>query len=518
MKFNAQTHIPRASSGCGSSSPYSAGKTTSATGTYGGVKYTYRVYVPKNYNKNTPMPLITQHNGWGVSASAEQSGSGVCLNADKDGYICVLPQGAADNSHSGGPWYSWNAAGTTQSPGPQGATCTNAASAPSYCYNSCNGCPDSPQCWWTTCYNEVSPTGSGYDANGFVPSLYDTLESQLCIDTTREYVAGESNGGMMTYELATQMTSRLAAAAPQFGSFARGFLQSPKSSIPLIDIHGSRDTTIPANTSLSGDGYYYTTVSDMFKTFGQANGCTGSTSHYSTPYDGQNSLYCLNQGRCSGGDLVRCSWNGGHNWYGNSATKNGGLVTYFLLQWTETSHMGFNNKAVGSPLEDIEILEEEEQWKPGPFDTFDVTLTASANGHYSNPSSGCLADEEVIPLGDGEVCAPKIGTSSNGNSTDVPEPACILGGVGPSDNSCPTDAPVNGDSKAFPLCLAKGHTATPYENSEFHCVLACPCDSVDGDTCGEDANAHCPSGATCQRGELRNRGQGICTYPLSTVV
>ena len=36
---------------------------------------------------------------------------------------------------------------------------------------------------------------------GFIPGLYNTLESQLCIDTTREYAAGESNGGIMTYQL-----------------------------------------------------------------------------------------------------------------------------------------------------------------------------------------------------------------------------------------------------------------------------------------------------------------------------
>jgi len=257
----------------------------------------------------------------------------------------------------------------------------------------------------------------------------------------------------------------------------------------------------------------------MFNSFGKTNGCTGASTQYKTPYDGQNELYCVNHGSCSGGDLVRCSWNGGHNWYGNSATKNGGLVTFFLLQWTETSHMGFGNKSEGSPLEDIEILEDEPS-KPGPFDDFDVTLEASPSGHYSNPSSGCLDDEDIIPLGDGEVCAFKIGTTGNGNGnfTEPPEPACVLGGVSPTENGCPKDAPVDANSKAYPLCLPKGLTASPYENSEFHCVLACPCDKVVDDGCGAEAHAHCPSGATCQRGELRNRGQGICTYPSSTVV
>lgn len=515
VKYSAETHTPMKSSGCGKSSPYSPGKTTSTKATYGGVRYTYRVYVPKAYNKHTAMPLVTQHPGWGMSALAEQKGSGVCDYADTYGYICVVPQGSGDNKHRGGPWYSWNAVGATQSPGPQGATCTNSASTQSYCYSSCGTCSDRPQCWWTTCHNEVTPTGTGYsNVNGYIPSLYDTIESQLCIDTKREYVAGESNGGMMTYQLAIDMSSRLAAAAPQFGSFHRGFFQGPTTSVPLIDIHGSKDTTVPANKSLSGDGYYYTTVSDIFSVWGKANGCSGNISHYKTPYDGQSSLYCVNHGSCSGGDLVRCSWNGGHNWFANSASKNGGLVSYFLTQWSETEHLGYGNKAEPDLLEDIEIIEEEEQ--PGAFDDLDVTLASASSGRYGNPSTGCLSDEEVIDLANGQVCAPKI-NSTRGD--DVPKPACYIGGASPSKNGCPMDAPVPPTSKAFPVCLAKGQTDDPYTNAEFHCALACPCQSVEDDGCGPAANSHCPVGATCQRGELRNMGQGVCTYgPTVSIV
>lgn len=79
----------------------------------------------------------------------------------------------------------------------------------------------------------------------------------------------------------------------------------------------------------------------------------------------------------------------------------------------------------------------------------------------------------------------------------------------------PTDAPVPAESKAFPVCLAKGKTDDPYTNGEFHCALACPCEAVENDSCGKSADAHCPQGATCQRGELRNMGQGVCTYPSS---
>ena len=64
-----------------------------------------------------------------------------------------------------------------------------------------------------TCYDEGTPSGTGFsNVNGFVPSLYDTLGPQLCIDTTREFAAGESSGGMMTYQLGVDMASHLAVA------------------------------------------------------------------------------------------------------------------------------------------------------------------------------------------------------------------------------------------------------------------------------------------------------------------
>ena len=99
--------------------------------------------------------------------------------------------------------------------------------------------------------------------------MYDTLESQLCIDTTREFAAGESNGGMMTFQLGVSMSSRLAAIAPQFGSFHYQFAMAPKDSVPVLSFHGIKDTTVPANNSKGydypvGEGYFYTNVHDIF--------------------------------------------------------------------------------------------------------------------------------------------------------------------------------------------------------------------------------------------------------------
>ena len=58
----------------------------------------------------------------------------------------------------------------------------------------------------------------------------------------------------MTYQLAVDISSRLAAIAPVCGSFHAGFNLAPEHGVPVMDIHGNRDTTVPANTTYAGDG------------------------------------------------------------------------------------------------------------------------------------------------------------------------------------------------------------------------------------------------------------------------
>ena len=232
VRYDAEKHKARPSAGCGRKTPYERGETTVAHAKYAGVKWTFRVYVPRSYDEDEPLPLILQHPGWGLDAKAEEAGAGITALAEDLRFISVTPQGMNDNEAKGGPWYSWNAVGSTDSPGPAGPTCTDKANHPKYCYESCDKkarrrlaqaesgdkpkhesysydgnesysygaasygsyesyggatseCEDTPQCWWTTCDETVTPSGTGTrSVGGFIPGLYDTLEEQLCIDLT----------------------------------------------------------------------------------------------------------------------------------------------------------------------------------------------------------------------------------------------------------------------------------------------------------------------------------------------
>ncbi len=49
--------------------------------------------------------------------------------------------------------------------------------------------------------------------------------------------------------------------------------------------------------------------------FAAAQGCSATTSAYSTPADGTDELSCVQHADCkTGAQVVRCQWNGGHDY------------------------------------------------------------------------------------------------------------------------------------------------------------------------------------------------------------
>ena len=149
------------------------------------------------------------------SATEDERDSGLSTQAETSGFVVAYLNGWDDNSHSADfGWKSWNGAGTvfsnSSSPG-----CYSWGGTSQYCYSSCSsrkhtdhdggvfsGC-DSIGCDWTTCVS----------SDNFNSQLMDTLEEELCIDVTREYATGQSNGAIYTFHLGATMSTRLAAVA-----------------------------------------------------------------------------------------------------------------------------------------------------------------------------------------------------------------------------------------------------------------------------------------------------------------
>ncbi|HYD19015.1 MAG TPA: PHB depolymerase family esterase [Patescibacteria group bacterium] len=155
------------------------------------------MHVPKDLEGKPGLPVMMVLHGGGGNAKGMQVMTGMDGVADKNGFIAVYPEGY------GSPMIdsmrTWNA-----------GTCCGAA------------------------------VRKDVDDVGYIGAVIDALSSTYKIDTRRVYATGHSNGAMMSYRLACEMSDRIAAIAPNAGQ--RGF--SPcnlKRPVPVMHIHGTED-------------------------------------------------------------------------------------------------------------------------------------------------------------------------------------------------------------------------------------------------------------------------------------
>jgi poly(3-hydroxybutyrate) depolymerase len=222
----------------------------------GEIERRYRVHVPSNYRaaphrpEDKPYPVVINFHGYYLWDWADEEVTGLSEVSNRRQFIAVFPEGLTDTVR---PWdgFSWNAAGTTQSPGPDGVTCqSNHSGYP--CYRSCrrlHGCKNASVVGGGGCDSSTCA-----DDHLFVRRMLVDLEERYCVDTERLHLTGISNGGMMVYSLAMDpvLGRRWASIAPVAGAPLLGFLQPPPVPMPLLDIHGVLDPIIPANASDPG--------------------------------------------------------------------------------------------------------------------------------------------------------------------------------------------------------------------------------------------------------------------------
>lgn len=154
----------------------------------------YIVHVPKSYDKSQPTPLVIAYHGLGLPMVMMPSYCGLDATADKHNFIVVYP---------GGINTSWNAGGRK---GP---------------------------------LSQVRA-----DDVRFTNEMLDDLEKVLNVDKRRVYATGMSNGAMMCYKLANDLSSRIAAIAPVSGTMTYPEITS-KRAVPIIHFHGTDDSVVP---------------------------------------------------------------------------------------------------------------------------------------------------------------------------------------------------------------------------------------------------------------------------------
>jgi len=81
------------------------------------------------------------------------------------------------------------------------------------------------------------------DDTGFLHALIDKLERDYAVDRRRIFATGISNGGMMSYRLACELSDKIAAIAPVEG--AQDLACHPANRVSVIVFHGTSDHLVP---------------------------------------------------------------------------------------------------------------------------------------------------------------------------------------------------------------------------------------------------------------------------------
>eukprot|EP01084_Bolivina_argentea_P069879 127078_1 len=324
------------SSGC-NNAEWVPGSTISYNYTFNDYEREYIVHVPINYNMSKSLPIIYALPGSNIWPGYFSDRFGMQMQADTYNYLSVITTGEIYESPDIEGYYirRWNDLSCSGSPkiindtysidtcnktltiksgsgigqvpldcADDGITINN-----TFYYNVCN---------WCSCHN---------DDIGYLRELTTFIESQYCVDKSREYVIGYSNGGMMTQRIACEANDIFAAAAAFAGQMSPGFDCKPKYNqytMPFMNIWEYRDQSVPGLSGMSASGLYFLTVDQVQKQFAEFNGCDVNVEmeDIESISDGIQGWQCksYNKNCRNNAFTMVCGWNGTHD-YPTNGTK-----------------------------------------------------------------------------------------------------------------------------------------------------------------------------------------------------
>ena len=199
--------------------------------TVNGLERSYLIHIPAGLRAGASVPLVFVFHSYSESADYIQQTSGFNDIADTGGFIVVYPNGSgAANA------LSWNA----------------------------NGC----------CGSAVT---NNIDEAAFVRKILADLGALATIDPKRTYAAGFSNGAMLAYRLACEMSDTFAAVAPVAGALVTDPCQ-PGQPVSVIHFHGLVDPVIPyaGGATVQSTGQPYPPTEQSVAAFAKLDGCAAT--------------------------------------------------------------------------------------------------------------------------------------------------------------------------------------------------------------------------------------------------
>jgi polyhydroxybutyrate depolymerase len=195
----------------------------------------FRLYVPASLPSQAPVPLLVAlHGGMGTSTQFAIN-SGFDALAESNRFIVVYPDGIG-NLADGTGLQTWN-----------GGYCCGPAAA-----------------------NNV-------DDVGFIRAVINRVRSQFTIDPDRTYAAGHSNGAIMAYRLACELSDLIVGVGLQAGSLGVDAC-TPSRPVSVFHLHGTADTNHPiaGGTGTGIAGVVFRPARSAVDALAGANHCVGA--------------------------------------------------------------------------------------------------------------------------------------------------------------------------------------------------------------------------------------------------
>jgi polyhydroxybutyrate depolymerase len=151
----------------------------------------YSVHIPPSYSPQKPSPVVLVFHSAMMNGSMMARFCGLSEKADRSGFVVVYANGTGSTP----VFLFWDAGGVR---------------------------------------------GRVSDDVGYTDKMLDDLGTVVNVDPKRVFATGMSNGAMMCYRIAAELSSRIAAIAPVAGTMAIESCQ-PQRPVSVIHFHGTKD-------------------------------------------------------------------------------------------------------------------------------------------------------------------------------------------------------------------------------------------------------------------------------------
>ena len=249
-------------------------------------KRRYLVHIPPKYNAESRTPVVIAFHGGGGNPESMIRLSGLSAKADEAGFVVVYPYGSGTEGNRNLTFNAGNVGGYAMR--------------------------------------------KNVDDVGFTKQLLADLATLVNIDRGRVYATGMSNGGMMAYRVASELSHLFAAVAPVAGPMGTETCQSSQP-VSVIHFHGTADELAPFKGG-KGKGApgvpaahrpNFFSVDHSIQAWVKANGCNRVPKVESLPDIADDGMRATRKTWGNGKDgaevvLVEIG-GGGHTWPGQDA-------------------------------------------------------------------------------------------------------------------------------------------------------------------------------------------------------